>query len=78
LKVQNRQHRLDTDRLQQKSKVKKFHQIGNCRYSSGEAMFNVMQNMIMDNEFQQIREIIENRNESVVAHNGMIAYFEAG
>jgi hypothetical protein len=37
--------------------------------------FNVMQNMIVNNEFQQLKEIIENRNESVVAHSGMTASF---
>jgi hypothetical protein len=32
--------------------------------------------MIMNNEFKQFREIIENRNGSVVAHGGMTAYIK--
>jgi hypothetical protein len=40
--------------------VKERHQIGNWRFSSGEAMligimFNVMQNIIMNNELKQPR-----------------------
>jgi hypothetical protein len=35
-----------------------------------------MRNMIMNNEFKQFGEIIENRNWSVVAHGGMIASFK--
>jgi hypothetical protein len=47
---------LAADNMNQK--VKKRHQIGNCRFSSGEAMligikFSVVQNMIMNNEFKQ-------------------------
>jgi hypothetical protein len=37
-----------------------------------------MQNMVVDNEFKQLREIIENRNGSVVAHGGMIVSFKYG
>jgi hypothetical protein len=64
-------------------KIKKRHQIGSCRFRSGEAMligitFSVMRNMIMNNEFKQFREIIENRNWSVVAHSGMFASFKYG
>jgi hypothetical protein len=62
-------------------KVMKRHEIGNCRFSSGEAMligikFNVVQNMITNNEFKQFREITENRNGSVVAHSDMVASFK--
>jgi hypothetical protein len=58
-------------------KVKKRHQIGNSRFSPGEAMligikFSIMQNKIMNEKFKQFREIIENRNGSVVAHFSMI------
>jgi hypothetical protein len=61
--------------------VEKCHQIGNCRFSSDEAMlnwikFSIMQNMIMNNEFKQFREIVENGNGSVIAHVGMIAFFK--
>jgi hypothetical protein len=35
-----------------------------------------MQKMIMNNEFKQLREIIENRNGSVVAHSGMNAFLK--
>jgi hypothetical protein len=35
-----------------------------------------MQDMIMNNEFKQLREVIENRNGSVVVHGGMIASFK--
>jgi hypothetical protein len=38
--------------------------------------FKVVQNMIVNNEFQQRKEIIEDRNESVVTHRGMIASFK--
>jgi hypothetical protein len=41
-------------------------------------MFTVMQNMIVNNEFKQLREIIENRKRSIVAHSGMIASFKYG
>jgi hypothetical protein len=34
--------------------------------------FNVIQNMITNDEFKQLREIIESRNMSVVAHRDMI------
>jgi hypothetical protein len=49
----------------------------------GEAMlvgigFNVMQNVIMNNEIKHLKEIIENRNGSVVAHIGMIVPFKCG
>jgi hypothetical protein len=37
--------------------------------------FNVMQNMIMNNEFKHIIEIIEEINRSLVAHSSMIASF---
>jgi hypothetical protein len=40
--------------------------------------FNVMQNMIMNNEFKQSREIIKNKNGSVVAHSGKIVSFKYG
>jgi hypothetical protein len=40
--------------------------------------FSVMRNMIMNNEFRQLREITENGNGSVVAHSGMIASFKYG
>jgi hypothetical protein len=32
--------------------------------------------MIMNNEFKQFREIVENRVGSVIAHGGMIASFK--
>jgi hypothetical protein len=35
-----------------------------------------MQNMIMNNEFKQFREITENGNWSVVGQGGMIASFK--
>jgi hypothetical protein len=55
LKYQNRQHWLDADRKQQGHKVKKRYQISNCKYRfSGAKLtgikFNVMQNMIVNNE----------------------------
>jgi hypothetical protein len=61
--------------------VKKHNQIGNCRFSPGEAMligikFSMMQNIIMNDKFKQFREIIENGNRSVVAHFAMIASFK--
>jgi hypothetical protein len=61
--------------------VEKCHQIGNCRFSSGEAMliwmkFNMMRNMIMDTVFKQLRDIVENRDGSVIAHGGVIASFK--
>jgi hypothetical protein len=64
-------------------KVKKRHEVGNCRFSPGEAMliwikFNEMKDMIMNNEFKQLREVIENRNGSIVAHSGMTASFKYG
>jgi hypothetical protein len=37
-----------------------------------------MQNMIMNNTFEQLREITENRNGSIVPHRGMIASFKYG
>jgi hypothetical protein len=40
--------------------------------------FNVMQNMIANNEFHQLRDISENRNVAVVAHSDMIASFKYG
>jgi hypothetical protein len=40
--------------------------------------FNVIQNMMVNNEFKQLRKIIENKNGSVVAHSGMIASFKYG
>jgi hypothetical protein len=48
-------------------KVQERHQICNGRFSPGEAMliwikFNEMQDMIMNNEFKQLRKIVENRN----------------
>jgi hypothetical protein len=51
------------------------------RFRSGEAMpiwikFSIMRNMIMNNEFKQFREIVENRNASVIAHGGMTASFK--
>jgi hypothetical protein len=54
--------------------VEKCHQIGNCRFSSGETMlirikFSIMQNMTMNNEFKQFREIVKNRNGSVIARH---------
>jgi hypothetical protein len=38
--------------------------------------FSIMQNMIMNYECKQYREIVENRNGYVIAHGGMIAPFE--
>jgi hypothetical protein len=40
--------------------------------------FKVMQNMIVNNEFKQLREIIKKRIRSAVAHSGMIASFKYG
>jgi hypothetical protein len=62
-------------------KVKKRHQISNCKFRFDEDMmvgikFNIMQNMIVNTEFQQLTEIIEDRNGSIVAHSGMIASFK--
>jgi hypothetical protein len=62
-------------------KVKKHYQTSKCRFRFGEVMlveikFNIMQNMILNNEFKQCREIIENRNVSIVAHSDMIASFK--
>jgi hypothetical protein len=61
--------------------VEKCCQIGNCRFCSGEAMliwikFSIMQNMIINNEFKQFREIVENLDGFVVAHGGVIASFK--
>jgi hypothetical protein len=61
--------------------VEKCHQIGNCRFSSGEAMliwikFSIMLNMVTNNEFKHFREIVENRNRSAIAHGGVIASFK--
>jgi hypothetical protein len=39
-------------------------------------MFNLMLNMIMNNDSKQFREIIKNKNGSTVAQSGMIAYFK--
>jgi hypothetical protein len=52
VKDQNRGHQLDAVGRQQESKVKKLHQIGNCRISSGEAMligitFRLVRNMVI-------------------------------
>jgi hypothetical protein len=41
-----------------------------------EIKFNVMRNTIVNNEFKQLREIVENRYGSAVAHSGMIASFK--
>jgi hypothetical protein len=41
-----------------------------------EIKFNVMQNMIVINEFRQHREIIDNRDGPVVAHNCVTACFK--
>jgi hypothetical protein len=43
--------------------VEKCHQVGNCRFSSGEAMliwikFSTMWSMFMNNEFKQFREVV--------------------
>jgi flagellar basal body-associated protein FliL len=32
-----------------------------------------MRDVVMNNEFKQFREVVENRNGSVVVHSGMIA-----
>jgi hypothetical protein len=37
-----------------------------------------MQNMIMNNKYKQLRNIIENRNGSVVAYRSMIASLNTG
>jgi hypothetical protein len=55
--------------------VKKCHQIDICGFCSTEAIlsgmkFGIMLCMIGKKEF---REIVENRNRSVVAHDGMIS-----
>jgi hypothetical protein len=39
---------------------------------------SVMQSMIVNKEFRQLRENIENRNESVSAHSGMNVSFKLG
>jgi hypothetical protein len=64
-------------------KVKKRYQISNCRFRFGEAMlvgtkFNVVQNMMANNEFKQLWEISEKRNGSAVAQSGTIAPLEYG
>jgi hypothetical protein len=40
--------------------------------------FNVMQNMIVNSEFRQLWEIIENTNGSVVTHRAMIVFLKDG
>jgi hypothetical protein len=37
---------------------------------------NVMQNRTVNNKFKQLREIVENSNEFIIAHSGMIAPFK--
>jgi hypothetical protein len=63
--------------------VEKRSEICNCRFRFGEAMtvgitFNAMQNMMTNNEFRQLREIIEKRCASVVPHSCMIDSFKYG
>jgi hypothetical protein len=83
LKNQNREISLTQTADNRSQNVKKRHQISNCIFNSGKAMLieikiNVMQNMILNNKFKQITEIIENTNGSVVAHSGMITSFKYG
>jgi hypothetical protein len=64
VKIDNNSLMLAADNRSQK--VKKRHQIGNCRFSSGKAIligikFSVMRNIITNNEFEQFKEIAENR-----------------
>jgi hypothetical protein len=40
--------------------------------------FNEMQDMIMNDEFKRLREVIENRNGSIVTRSGMTASFKYG
>jgi hypothetical protein len=62
-------------------KVKKRYKISSCRFRFGEAMlvrimFNVMQNMIVNNTFKQLREITENITWSTAVPSGMIISFK--
>jgi hypothetical protein len=71
IKVYNISLMLTTDNRSQD--VEKCHRIGNCRFSSGAAMliwikFSIMRNMIINNEFKQFIEIVENRNGPIIAH----------
>jgi hypothetical protein len=43
-----------------------------------EIKFNVIQHMILNNKFKQLREIIENGNGSIIAQSSMIASFNYG
>jgi hypothetical protein len=59
-------------------KVKERYQCCDRGFIFGETMlvlikFNVMQNMIINNEFRELREDIKNRNGSTVAYSGIIA-----
>jgi hypothetical protein len=37
--------------------------------------FSIMRDVVMNNELKQFREVVENRNGSVVVHSGMIVSF---
>jgi hypothetical protein len=79
IKIYNISLMLTADNRSQE--VEKCHQIGNWRFSSGEAMpicikFSIMYNMIMNNGLEQFRVIVENRNVSVIAHSGVITSFK--
>jgi hypothetical protein len=61
--------------------IEKFYQIGNCRFSSGEALLiwiklSIMQHTIMNNESKQFRDIFQNRKMFLNAHGGVIASFK--
>jgi hypothetical protein len=63
--------------------VKKPYEINNCRFRFGGPKligikFNVMKNMVVNCEFKQPGEIIENINGSVVAQTAMITAFKYG
>jgi hypothetical protein len=54
--------------------VKKRHQIGNCRFSLGEAMligvkFSITRNVIINEGLKQFKEINDNRNGCAVRHD---------
>jgi hypothetical protein len=61
--------------------MKKSYRINNRRLKFDETVlirieFNVTQNIIVNYELKQLREITENTNGSIVAHSSMIVSFE--